>query len=244
MQIRSKEHLLNICTNAIPIRLQFVAIEMRPASRLTIHDFTPSFLSLPRRPRRVRQSRPRPTGSAEPVLRLGVTRYDLAPPQWPADFQLKIAVIADLHACDPWMSLEHIEAIVERTNALNADIIVMLGDYVAGPSPRHPHHSGRRMGAGAGRTEGAARRSCHPRQSRLVGRPDRAARRAGPDQCAPRARSRRHSGLRKRRGAPHQGRPSVLARRARRSTRLCPGAPLPLRAPHRRRRSRRDAWRK
>src|ERR1700744_1510011 len=68
----------------------------------------------------------------EPVTQLRVVRYDLLPPQWPADFQLKIAVIADLHACDPWMTLEHIEAIVERTNALNADIIVMLGDYVAG----------------------------------------------------------------------------------------------------------------
>jgi predicted MPP superfamily phosphohydrolase len=30
------------------------------------------------------------------------------------------------------MSLEHIQAIVERTNALDADIIVLLGDYVAG----------------------------------------------------------------------------------------------------------------
>jgi hypothetical protein len=30
------------------------------------------------------------------------------------------------------MSLPHIEAIVERTNALGADIIVLLGDYVAG----------------------------------------------------------------------------------------------------------------
>ena len=68
----------------------------------------------------------------EPLLRLRVTRYEISPPQWPAGFQLKIAVIADLHACDPWMSLEHIEAIVERTNALDADIIVMLGDYVAG----------------------------------------------------------------------------------------------------------------
>jgi uncharacterized protein len=68
----------------------------------------------------------------EPVLRLRVTRYGLLPPQWPADFQLKIAVVADLHACDPWMSIERIEAIVERTNSLNADIIVMLGDYVAG----------------------------------------------------------------------------------------------------------------
>src|SRR5690349_25133088 len=30
------------------------------------------------------------------------------------------------------MTLDHIAAIVERTNALNADVIVMLGDYVAG----------------------------------------------------------------------------------------------------------------
>ena len=68
----------------------------------------------------------------EPELRLRTTRYEIQPPRWPADFQLKIAVIADLHACDPWMSLEHIEAIVEHTNTLKADVIVMLGDYVAG----------------------------------------------------------------------------------------------------------------
>src|SRR5882762_2705629 len=71
-------------------------------------------------------------GFSEPVLQLGVTRYRLSPPQWPADFKLNIAVIADLHACDPWMSLERIHSIVERTNSLNADIVVMLGDYVAG----------------------------------------------------------------------------------------------------------------
>jgi uncharacterized protein len=68
----------------------------------------------------------------EPVLRLRIARYDINPPRWPAGFKLKIAAIADLHACDPWMSLERIEAIVERTNALGADIIVLLGDYVAG----------------------------------------------------------------------------------------------------------------
>jgi predicted MPP superfamily phosphohydrolase len=64
--------------------------------------------------------------------RLRVARYSLSPPRWPSDFRLSIAVIADLHACDPWMSLERIHGIVERTNALGADIIVMLGDYVAG----------------------------------------------------------------------------------------------------------------
>lgn len=64
--------------------------------------------------------------------RLRVARYDIAPKQWPADFNLKIAVITDLHACDPWMSLDRIQTIVDRTNRLNADVIVMLGDYVAG----------------------------------------------------------------------------------------------------------------
>jgi len=68
----------------------------------------------------------------EPLLRLRVARYHVTPPRWPAGFELKLAVIADLHACDPWMSPAHIEAIVERTNALNADAVVMLGDYVAG----------------------------------------------------------------------------------------------------------------
>ena len=71
-------------------------------------------------------------GVSEPVLRLGVTRYDIQPPHWPSDLELKVAALADVHACDPWMSLAHIEGIVERTNALQPDIIVMLGDYVSG----------------------------------------------------------------------------------------------------------------
>ncbi|MBV9531606.1 MAG: metallophosphoesterase [Bradyrhizobium sp.] len=71
-------------------------------------------------------------GFTEPVFRLNVARYHLSPRRWPRDFPLKIAVVADLHACDPWMSLKHIEAIVKHTNALNADITVLLGDYVAG----------------------------------------------------------------------------------------------------------------
>ena len=71
-------------------------------------------------------------GFSEPELQLRVTRYQVSPPQWPADFNLKIAVIADVHACDPWMSLERIEKIVHHTNALGADVTVLLGDYVAG----------------------------------------------------------------------------------------------------------------
>ena len=72
-------------------------------------------------------------------LRLGVTDYHVHPRNWPVGLELKIAAIADIHACDPWMSLAHIETIVARTNALRPDLIVLLGDYVAG----HRHHIGR-----------------------------------------------------------------------------------------------------
>jgi uncharacterized protein len=70
-------------------------------------------------------------GFGEPA-RLRVTRYSIQPPQWPEGFKLRIAVIADLHACEPWMSLERIGSIVERTNSLKPDVTVLLGDYVAG----------------------------------------------------------------------------------------------------------------
>ena len=197
---------------------------MMRASRSTT-CFTTSFLQVYRRVWAPSALRPRLTGSASSRC-CGSACHAIrsSPRQWPADFQLKIAAIADLHACDPWMSLDRIEAIVERTNALNADVIVMLGDYVAGHRHVTRFIPAERMGAGARRAEGAARRARDPRQSRLLGRQDGAARRARADRGAPRARGRRHSGLRERRRAPDQGRPAVLARRARRSTGLFSGA--------------------
>lgn len=68
----------------------------------------------------------------EPRYRLNVTRYDLTLPRWPADAKpLTMALVADIHACDPWMPLWRIEEIVAATNALNADIVLLLGDYVS-----------------------------------------------------------------------------------------------------------------
>lgn len=61
-----------------------------------------------------------------------VTTYRLTPPNWPKDLKLKAAVLADIHACDPWMSAARIASIADRTNALGADIIFLLGDYVSG----------------------------------------------------------------------------------------------------------------
>ena len=63
-------------------------------------------------------------------------------------------------------------------------------------------------------------------QSRLLGRQDGAARRARADSRPSRAGGGRDSGLRKRRRASHQGRPSLLARGSRRSAGLSSGAAL------------------
>jgi len=60
-----------------------------------------------------------------------VTRYRLTPPNWTPGLKLKIAVLADFHASDPWMTAERIAAICGQANALAPDVILLLGDYVA-----------------------------------------------------------------------------------------------------------------
>lgn len=71
--------------------------------------------------------------AVEPRFRLAVTHYRLTPPRWPENGRrLRIAALADIHACEPWMPLSRVEEIVDLTNRLEADLIVLLGDYVAG----------------------------------------------------------------------------------------------------------------
>jgi predicted MPP superfamily phosphohydrolase len=72
----------------------------------------------------------------EPGWRLDVTRYRLAPPKWPADLRLSIAVVADIHAGGRGMQADRVAAIAERTNALRPDLIVLLGDFVASQGMR------------------------------------------------------------------------------------------------------------
>ncbi|WP_448953238.1 metallophosphoesterase [Labrys neptuniae] len=63
--------------------------------------------------------------------RLVVTRYRLTPKAWPQGLTLRIAVLADIHAINPWMSPLHIERIVQATNALKPDMVLLAGDYEA-----------------------------------------------------------------------------------------------------------------
>jgi hypothetical protein len=68
---------------------------------------------------------------AEP-FRLNVTRYQIAPRGWPHGLRLRLAVLADIHACEPWMGVDRIRQVVARTNALSPDAVLLLGDFVAG----------------------------------------------------------------------------------------------------------------
>lgn len=61
-----------------------------------------------------------------------IAEYKVRPKLWPAGLSLKVAAIADIHACDPWMTASRVRSIVETTNDLGADLIVLLGDYSAG----------------------------------------------------------------------------------------------------------------
>lgn len=69
----------------------------------------------------------------EPLWRLDVTRYRPTLPNWPRDLALRIAVVADIHVGYPYMTLPRVEEIVAATNALEPDLILLLGDYPAGP---------------------------------------------------------------------------------------------------------------
>ncbi|TPJ68834.1 metallophosphoesterase [Mesorhizobium sp. B2-7-1] len=68
----------------------------------------------------------------EPMLLTHVKRYTLTPPHWPTELKLRVVALADIHACRPWMTPERIAALAEEANALQPDVIVLLGDYTAG----------------------------------------------------------------------------------------------------------------
>lgn len=70
----------------------------------------------------------------EAMGRPRIASYPLTPRGWTPGLRLRVAVLADIHACEPWMSVGRIEGICAQTQQLGADIILLLGDYVSGMS--------------------------------------------------------------------------------------------------------------
>jgi predicted MPP superfamily phosphohydrolase len=67
---------------------------------------------------------------------LVVRRPRLELPGWPSE--MRIAVLSDLHIGSPHVGLDKLQRIVEKTNAENPALVVLLGDFVVGgPGGRH-----------------------------------------------------------------------------------------------------------
>ncbi|MGO4437445.1 metallophosphoesterase [Rhizobium sp. RAF56] len=64
---------------------------------------------------------------ATPHLR----RYTFRPTRWTDGLKLRVCVLADFHACEPWMDLARMESICVTANELKPDIFLLLGDYAA-----------------------------------------------------------------------------------------------------------------
>jgi predicted MPP superfamily phosphohydrolase len=67
--------------------------------------------------------------AVEPGFRLRIQHYGLTPRGWTEGLRLRVAVLADLHAGMPAMPLSRVRHIVELTNALEPDLVLLLGDY-------------------------------------------------------------------------------------------------------------------
>lgn len=71
--------------------------------------------------------------------RLVLRQETIAIDGWPRELDgLRIAVLSDIHAGGSFIDEDKLRSIVERTNQLQPEMIVILGDYIAGDGRRHP----------------------------------------------------------------------------------------------------------
>lgn len=76
--------------------------------------------------------------AVEPGFSLILKKWTVEHPDWPAAApSLRIGILTDIHAVEPWMSAHRIGGIVDQLNAQKPDVVVLLGDYVNGLRPRY-----------------------------------------------------------------------------------------------------------
>lgn len=75
--------------------------------------------------------------AVEPGFSLAVREWTVPHADWPKSAKpLRIGILTDIHAVEPWMPAARISAIAGRLNAMKPDLIVLLGDYVNSLRPR------------------------------------------------------------------------------------------------------------
>ena len=76
--------------------------------------------------------------AVEPGFSLILKEWTVEHPDWAAAATpLRIGILTDIHAVEPWMSAHRIGRIVDQLNAQKPDVIVLLGDYVNGLGRRY-----------------------------------------------------------------------------------------------------------
>ncbi|MDB5490997.1 MAG: metallophosphoesterase [Micavibrio sp.] len=60
---------------------------------------------------------------------LKVTTWTVTTGKWTYPRQLRIVILTDLHMMKPWMTAGHLDDIVQATNKLDPDVVLLLGDY-------------------------------------------------------------------------------------------------------------------
>jgi uncharacterized protein len=84
--------------------------------------------------------------------RLVVTRAQLQLPSWPKELAgLKVALLADLHVGSPFWDVAALSRLVERTNAEQADLVLLAGDYQINDIPGGVHVGAEAIAQGLGR---------------------------------------------------------------------------------------------
>ncbi len=67
---------------------------------------------------------------------LAITRYRLTPRGWPPGGKLRIVALSDIHVGGYHMPLSRLPRIVAAANALQPDLVLLLGDFIASRPPR------------------------------------------------------------------------------------------------------------
>jgi predicted MPP superfamily phosphohydrolase len=73
--------------------------------------------------------------AVEPGL-LVVREYNIGVPRWPRELNgLRVVLLSDLHVGSLHIDIGKVKQVVNSANAQNPDLILLLGDYVAGHNP-------------------------------------------------------------------------------------------------------------
>lgn len=67
----------------------------------------------------------------EPGFRLNTTVYKFTPPNWSPGLKLRVVMLSDLHCIQPHMPLSRWKKIIAAANALQPDVHLLMGDYLA-----------------------------------------------------------------------------------------------------------------